>query len=501
MKNPQKITYLDPEIKQNVIWQPQPKQVAFMVRPEFECLYGGAAGGGKSDALVVEALRQVHIPYYKGLILRKTYPQLTELIDKSLLIYPRAVPGARYNSTTHTWTFPSGARIRFGSLNHSNDKFNYQGQAFDYIAFDELTQFEFDEYMYLISRCRPNGPGTRCYARATANPGGKGHGWVKARFITAAPPMTPITEEVTVEDTNGNMITIKRSRIFVPATVFDNQELLNNDPHYIATLGMLPTAEKNALLYGDWDSFSGQVFNEWRNDPEHYDDRKWTHVINPFQIPKSWPIYRGLDWGYAKPFSVGWYAVGPGGVLYRIRELYGCTGEPNTGVKWTPEKCAAKIYEIEHEDPNLKDRYIYGVADSAIFASDTGVPIVEAFEKAQVYFEKGDKQRIPGKMQCHYRLAFDPDGDAMFYVFNTCKHFIRCIPSLVYDETNVEDVDTSQEDHNYDEWRYICMQHVIEPRVNVQPDDKKWTPPPEDPLNNKKKEVYRDPYDIVVRFG
>lgn len=481
----------------NIIWKPQPKQTAFMQRPEFEALYGGSAGGGKSDALVAEALRQVQFPYYKGLILRKSYPQLSELIDKSLLIYPRAFPGANYNSTTHTWIFPSGAKIRFGSLHHSNSKYDYQGQAFDYIAFDELTQFTFDEYMYLISRCRPNGPGTRCYVRATANPGGVGHGWVKERFIDIAPPMTPVEDDINVEDNKGKMISIRRSRIFVPATVFDNKVLLNNDPNYVATLGMLPEAEKQALLYGDWNSFSGQVF-KLVNDPAHYDDRQWTHVVNPFPIPDTWPIYRGMDWGYSRPFSIGWYAVAPGGCLYRIRELYGTTGAPNVGIKWTPQQCAEKIWEIEHEDPNLVGRYIYGVADSAIFASDSGTPIVEAFEDAQIYFEKASKQRIDGKMQCHYRLAFDENGHPMFYVFNTCKHFIRCIPALVYDETNVEDVNTKQEDHNYDEWRYVCMSRPIEPRVNVMPEDTEWTPPPDDPLNLNSDDYEYDTFTLLM---
>ena len=137
--------------KAPIIWKPQPKQIAFMQRPEFECLYGGAAGGGKSDALVMEALRQVHIPHYKGLILRKTYPQLTELIDKSLMKYPRAYPGAKYNTTAHTWTFPSGAKIIFGSMHRKQDRINYQGKAYDFIGFDELTHFEYDEYTYLYS--------------------------------------------------------------------------------------------------------------------------------------------------------------------------------------------------------------------------------------------------------------------------------------------------------------------------------------------------------------
>ena len=175
-----------------VIWQPQPRQRAFMERPEPEALYGGAAGGGKSDALVIEALRQVHIPHYRALILRKTFPQLSDLVDKSMNYYRRAFPGAQYNATSHVWVFPSGAKIYFGSMQYTKDRTNYQGKAFDFIGFDELTHFEWEEYSYMMSRNRPTGPGTRVYMRATTNPGGVGHGWVKERFITPAPPGTPL---------------------------------------------------------------------------------------------------------------------------------------------------------------------------------------------------------------------------------------------------------------------------------------------------------------------
>ena len=462
----------------NTIWRPQPRQAAFMRRKEFEVFYGGAAGGGKSDALVIEALRQVNVPHYKCLILRKTFPQLRELIDKSLNYYPRAYPQAKYNASAHEWKFSSGAKIIFGSLNRPQDKIQYQGQSYDVIMFDELTHFTYDEYVYLFSRCRPNGSGTECYVRSTGNPGGIGHGWVKERFITAGKPNTTIWEEQSWQDPDGKSHSANLSRVFIPSSVFDNQALLNNDPLYVQRLAAMPEAERKALLYGDWDSFEGQVFLEWRNDSAHYIDRINTHVIEPFNIPKRWIIYCGIDWGYARPFSVGWYAVDDDGILYRIREYYGCTGTPNTGLKLEPTEVARRIKQIEEEDPNLKDRLIHRIGDPAIWGTQTGSSVGELMEKERVYFEKGKHDRLSGLMQCHYRLAMDEEGRSKFYCFSTCKHFIRTIPALVYDESNVEDVDTDGEDHIYDEWRYICMANPISPPIK-----KETTIKPYDPLN------------------
>lgn len=468
-----------------IIWTPQYKQSLFMERWEDEALYGGAAGGGKSDAIVLEALRQVHVPHYKGLILRRTYPQLLELIEKTNRYYRPVFTDAKYNKSEHIWRFKSGAMIRFGACQYEDDKYNYQGHEYDYIGFDELTQFTQTQYQYIKGRNRPSGPGTLVYTRATANPGGIGHGWVKERFITPAKPMTTLWEEVDVRMPDGSTKRVKKSRIYVPATVFDNKKLLENDPGYLATLATLPEAERDALLYGSWDSFEGQVFKEWRDDPEHYKDQRFTHVIDPFDIPQSWKIYRGFDFGYAKPFSVGWYAVDYDGCIYRIREYYGCTNTPNTGVKIDPHEMARNIREIENSDPNLKGRTIRAIADPSIFDRSRGESIAQQMEKERVYWEPGDNARIAGKMQYHYRFAFDERGRSMFYVFNTCRHFIRTIPVLVYDEHHVEDIDTDTEDHIYDECRYVLMANPIGPRKNVIQKDNYG----EDPLNLREQHV------------
>ena len=384
-------------------------------------------------------------------------------------IYKRAFPAAKYNDQKHVWTFPSGAKIFFGSMQHTKDRTNYQGKRYDFIDFDELTQFMWEEYSYMFSRNRPNGPDTRCYIRAQANPGGIGHGWVKERFITAAQPMQTIWEQVKIRFPDGHEQMRWKSRIFVPSTVFDNKILLDNDPDYLTRLASMPEQDRQALLYGDWNTFAGQVFTEWRNDLDHYDERINTHVITPFAVPKEWPIWCAMDWGYARPFSVGWYAVDYDKRLYRIREYYGCTGTPNQGVKMEPAEVAREIKRIEAEDPNLKGKHILRVGDPAIWGSQSGESIGDLMERERVCYEKGDNARIDGKMQVHHRLAFDENGWPMLYVFSTCKHFIRTVPNLVYDEKDVEDVDTDGEDHIYDELRMVCMENPISPRKNTPP--------------------------------
>lgn len=466
----------------NVVWQPQPRQAEFMTRAEDEALYGGAAGGGKSDALVIEATRQVHIPYYKALIIRKTFPQLTELIEKSQRYYSVAFPKARYNEAKHTWTFPSGAKIVFGSMQHSKDKLNYQGKAYDFIAFDELTHFTYDEYIYLKSRNRPNGPGTRCYIRSTANPGGVGHGWVKERFITAGKPMETIWEKVNVHYPDGRSEEKWSSRVFVPSSVFDNKILLENDPDYLARLASMPEAEKNALLYGDWDSFSGQYFAEWRDSPDiklcneagispedALKQRRFTHVIDPFEIPRGWNIMRSYDFGYNKPFSLQYWACDYDGVLYNFLEVYGCTQTPNEGIKWTPEEQFSHFAEIERTHPWLKGRKIVdSVADPSIWDASRGCSTAEIAQRYGIYFTPGDNERIAGWLMMRYYLQFDQNGYPRMYFFNNCKAARRTIPLMLFSENKPEDLDSDLEDHACDSIRYMCMSRPIKPIIPVE---------------------------------
>lgn len=441
----------------NVIWKPQAKQFQFMSRPEDEVLYGGAAGGGKSDALVIEALRQVDNTDYRALIVRKSFPELSTLIDKTEKYYKRAFPKAKYNAQNHVWTFPSGAKIFFGSMYTKRDINKYQGQNYDFIGIDELTHFTYEEFEALRSRNRPQGEGTRVYMRMTCNPGGIGHAWVKERYIAGKEPLRTYSQKVNIEGTEYEL-----TSCFVPATVFDNNELLKNDPYYVARLGTLPEAKKKALLYGDWESFSGQVFGEFKDSPEHYLDRKFTHVIEPFKIPDTWRRYRSFDFGYSRPYSVAWWAADNDGRLYRYRELYGCTGEPNAGVREDPARIAERIREIE--DKYERGHSFYGVADPAIWDDSRGSQgsIVRQMERFGIVWEKGNHDRIAGKMQLHRRLQFDGQGFPGIYVFNTCKAFIRTVPSLVYSELDVEDVDTNCEDHVYDETRYALMLNPME---------------------------------------
>lgn len=448
-----------------IIWRPQPRQAEFLRRPEYEVLYGGAAGGGKTDALLMWLLRPYEVPHYNGIILRRTFPELEQVINRSIELYPRIVPGSRYNDNKHVWRFPSGARIYLGSVQHEKDVVKLQGRQFEYCALDEGTHFPWEIYSFLFSRNRPNGPGIAPKMRMASNPGGVGHSWVKARFIDNREPEKSYAYKMTVAGKD-----YVRHRTFIPAKVFDNPALLENDPNYVANMAMLPEATRKAMLEGSWESFNGQAFVEWRNNPSGYQTRQWSHVLEPFKTPKTWRLFRSFDFGYSKPFSVIWWAMDNDGRLYAIRELYGTNGNPNEGCKWHPGQIAKEIRRIETDDDQLKDHgTIVGIADPSIWDASRGESVAEMMERERVFWSPGDNKRIPGKQQMHYRLAFDGEGYPMMYVFSSCKHLIRTLPALVYDTTDVEDIDTDGEDHAYDSARYLMMQHPIPTRGHHQP--------------------------------
>ena len=407
------------------------------------------------------------------MIIRKTYPELQanhiRPLKKLLHIGVKGNP-IQYNESKKELYFPNGSMILFGYCNTDADTDRYQGTEVDILFLDEATQLSEEQIKDLNACVRGvNGFPKRTYY--TCNPGGKGHGYIKRLFIDRQ-----FIESEYPED-----------YAFIQSLVYDNKVLMESDPEYVRALEALPEARRKAWLEGDWNSFIGQVFGEWRDDPEHYEDRQWTHVVEPFDIPRDWRILRGYDHGYSKPFSVGWYAVDHDVVIYRIREYYGCTREANTGLQMTVQEIAENIREIERTDPNLSGRKIMGIADPAIWGSTTGESIEDMFNKAGVYNNKGDHTRIAGLMQFHYRLAFDEHGFPMFYCFNTCRHFIRTIPLLIYDDKNVEDIDTDLEDHIYDEARYVFMEHPLNPRKNVKRFTEKDPLPPDDPLNMIKK--------------
>ncbi len=439
-------------------------QREFMNADADEVLFGGAAGGGKSYGQLVDALiYALKYPRSRQLILRKTFPELEHsMIFTSLGFYPKNV--CKYSATAKKWNFVNGSVIEFGYCATKADVFRYQGAEYDVVRFDELTHFTEEQYTYLISRVRGVNPYPKM-VKSSTNPGGPGHIWVKNRFIDGYTP-GKVHEDT---DTGAR-------RLFIPSLVTDNVFLMNADADYVKRLEQLPENERKALLYGQWDIFDGQVFSEWRNSAFGRRTRKWSHVIEPFKIPKEWRRFRAFDFGYSKPFAVSWFAVDNDGRAYNYRELYGCTGTPDVGVKWTAPKIADKIREIEESED--KGCTITGYADPAIWNS-TGSPegsIAEMMERRGVYFEKGNNDRLAGKMQVHSRLAFDKEGMPMIYFFENCKNMIRTLPQLTYDSTRPEDVDTTGEDHLYDAMKYFLMSDPIALRKSENPPTKEYSP-------------------------
>jgi PBSX family phage terminase large subunit len=438
-------------------FQPTEKQLRFLQMDKQHNGYGGARGGGKSWVLRFKAVLLANRfgrpdMWSEGIkicIVRRT------LVDvRNNHIIPMRVMLnrlAKFNQAERTFYFPNGATIHFEYYDNDNDETHFQGVEYDVIFIDEATQMKEEWLKNIASSCRgANNFPHRIYY--TCNPGGEGHAYIKRIFIDRIYKDNEDPEQYD----------------FVQAKVTDNKVLMELDPNYIKFLQNLPPKKRKAWLDGDWDIYEGQFFDEFTNDPDHYDDHRWTHVINPFPPKRHWPIMRSFDWGSYRPFSCGWWTIDEDGILYRIMEFYGVQHSggdaiPDAGVKWHADKVFSEIARIEREHPWLKGKQITGVADKAIWKEDGGPSIAETAMKHGIYFIPSDSERIPGWDQVHYRLQFDDRGIPRIYFFTSCKDTIRTLPLLMHDKNIVEDVDSKMEDHAADEIRYMCMSRPIEP--------------------------------------
>ena len=423
---------------QNVIFKPNNgPQRDFLAASEREVFYGGARGGGKSYAMLVDPLRYCHKESHRALLLRRTMPELRDLINHSQRLYGRAFPGAKWREQEKEWRFPSGAKIEFGYAENMTDALRYQGQSYTWIGIDELPQYPSpDIYNFLRSSLRSVDPSIPVFMRSTGNPGNIGSQWVREMFVNPAIPNTMFDIKI---DTPVGTKTI--SRRFIPAKLQDNPYLMQTDDYY-AMLASLPEVQRKQFLEGDWDAFDDSAFPEFNKD---------THIVDPFEVPKGWQKFRAADWGYASPACVLWFAIDYDNNLWVYRELY--------TKKITADVFARKVLELEHGE------YIrYGVLDASTWAKrgDIGPSIAETMIQQGCRWRPSDrtpKSRISGKLEIHKRLkpSETEKKEPGLRIFSTCRNLIRTFPLLPLDDNNPEDVNTDAEDHAYDALRYGCM--------------------------------------------
>ena len=422
------------EAKEEVIFKAnEGPQEDFLAAAETDVLYGGAAGGGKSYAMLVDPLRYAHRAAHRGLILRRSMPELRELIDKSRELYPKAFPGCKYKEVEKLWNFPSGAKIEFGFLERDADVYRYQGQAYSWIGFDEITHLPTEfSWNYLASRLRTTDAEIIPYMRCTANPGGVGSTWVKKRYID------PEIPDTSFEGSDG------LTRKFIPALLQDNPYLAK-DGRYEKMLQALPPTQRQQLLEGNWDVAEGAAFTEFET---------MSHIITPFEIPIHWERVKGIDYGYASESACVWGTVDPSdGTLIIYRELY------RKGLLGT--ELGDMLTNMEMEDPFS----VPGVLDTSCWSrtGTTGPTVGETLQRAGHKLRRADKNRIQGKIQIHEYLKIKQSGRPRLQIFNTCPNLIRELQSIPLDKSNPEDVNTHAPDHAYDALRYLIMSR---PRIN-----------------------------------
>lgn len=441
-------------------WRAQPgPQLQAIEKPWIpEVLFGGAAGGGKTAFLLGDFAQDVPTeagPYWHGILFRRTYPQLEEVIKQSMEMYPLwfGQKNVTWTEKNKTWTWKNGATLKLRFLELDTDWQEYQGHQYGWLGYDEMTTWpNAENYLRMKARLRSAHPEVKFKRiRCSANPGGPGHEWVKEYFGIGRYPKGFTL--LTPEDGSGS------TRMFIPSRVQDNKILLEADPGYINRLRGLGSPELvRAWLEGDWNVVQGAYFPEFNPTK---------HVVSPFPIPDSWPRIRAMDWGSAAPFAVYWAALAmdphelpdgrviPRGALVVYREWYGAKSA-NVGLKMTAEEVALGI--VDRTDPLEKVGDM--VIDPSAFAMNGGPSIAERMMTAvggkDLSMRRGDNKRIPGWDQLRDRLK-GADGVPMIYWFSHCQHLIRTLPALQHDIKAPEDVETEGEDHAGDATRYLCM--------------------------------------------
>lgn len=437
-----------------IIWRPQPGPQKLLIDcPIGEIFFGGARGGGKTDAVLGKfALKGKR--YGKGfnaVFFRKEMPQQDDLVERAKEIY---LPlGAKWREQHKMFQMPQGGRIRFRPLESIQDAEKYQGQSITDAAVEEAGNYPMPAPIDRLNGVLRSAKGVPTQLLLTGNPGGPGQGWIKDRYIDPAPMGLKILERKLPNDSIHRYV-------FIPSRLQNNLILLRNDPGYINRLYLVGSPQLvRAWLEGDWSAIEGAFFPEFSME---------RHVVAPIALPAHWIRFRAMDWGSAKPFSVGWYAVSEGDLpqfprnaLVKYREWYGSpqvsgSSQPNVGLKFTAEEVAHGIVERE-----AKDECKYGVIDPSAYTADGGPSIAERMAKAGALFYRADNKRVAnagaigGWDQLRARLK--GEERPMIYFFSTCKDTIRTIPMLQHDRLKAEDLDSDGEDHAADETRYACM--------------------------------------------
>jgi hypothetical protein len=416
---------------------PTERQALFHEATEFDVLYGGAAGGGKTVALVMEGIKAcVRYPGIRVGAFRRTYSELEESMLAELSNFGFAkVLGAQWNGTKYNLTFPNGSRIMFRYAETLVDATRRQGGQYQLLLFDERTLTPPEVCSFLESRLRSGREDIPVIGiRSGTNPGGIGHGDVKRRYVDAT-------------DNGTKIITDKRNRTvrFIPSKLSDNPHV---NPEYAQDLDALPDAMRAAFRDGSWTAFSGQVFEEWNVD---------LHIVPRFAIPAGWPRYNGIDYGFAAPWAVLWGAQDQDGRVWIYREV--------TATKVIEREQARRILAAEPADE------IVGVrsADPAMWQrSGEALSVADQYAAEGVVVIPADNDRLVGKQRVHSYLANGPacryhreqglDECPMLHVLQgTAPELTRTLPNLPYDPRHVEDVDTRGEDHQYDALRYMLM--------------------------------------------